>query len=138
MFLECFFLKQKTANEMRISDWSSDVCSSDLGLELIEDEGLVAENAGLTEWPVPLLGRFDAAYLGVPPEVIQLTARVNQKYFVCRGKDGKLANVFVCTANIDAADGGGRIVDGNRKVLAARLSDAKFFYEPDQIGRAHV
>src|SRR3546814_7307354 len=104
---------------MRISDWSSDVCSSDL------------ENVGLTEWPVPLLGRFDAAYLGVPPEVIQLTARVNQKYFVCRGKDGKLANVFVCTANIDAADGGGRIVDGNRKVLAARLSDAKFFYETD-------
>ncbi|RIA37594.1 glycyl-tRNA synthetase beta chain [Hephaestia caeni] len=105
--------------------------AADAGLELIEDEGLVAENAGLTEWPVPLLGRFDAAYLGVPPEVIQLTARVNQKYFVCRGKDGTLANAFVCTANIDAADGGAKIVDGNRKVLAARLSDAKFFYETD-------
>ncbi len=105
--------------------------AADAGLELIEDEGLVAENAGLTEWPVPLLGRFDAAYLGVPPEVIQLTARVNQKYFVCRGKDGKLANAFVCTANIAAVDGGAKIVDGNRKVLAARLSDAKFFYETD-------
>ncbi|MDQ0838143.1 glycine--tRNA ligase subunit beta [Sphingomonas faeni] len=102
------------------------------GLELIEDEGLVAENAGLTEWPIPLLGQFDPAFLDVPPEVIQLTARVNQKYFVCRGSDGKLANAFVCTANIDAKDGGASIVEGNRKVLAARLSDAKFFWEEDQ------
>ncbi|WP_242415669.1 glycine--tRNA ligase subunit beta [Sphingomonas panni] len=101
------------------------------GLTLVEDEGLLAENAGLTEWPVPLLGRFDEAFLAVPPEVIQLTARVNQKYFVCRDADGKLANAFVCTANIDAADGGERIVAGNAKVLAARLSDAKFFYETD-------
>jgi glycyl-tRNA synthetase beta chain len=101
------------------------------GLELVEDEGLVAENAGLTEWPVPLLGQFDPAFLEVPPEVIQLTARVNQKYFVCRTADGKLANAFVCTANIDAADGGAKIVEGNRKVLAARLSDAKFFYDTD-------
>jgi glycyl-tRNA synthetase beta chain len=101
------------------------------GLTLIEDEGLVSENAGLTEWPVPLLGRFDEAFLDVPPEVIQLTARVNQKYFVCRDAGGKLANAFVCTANIDAADGGERIVEGNRKVLAARLSDARFFYETD-------
>ncbi len=101
------------------------------GLELIEDEGLVAENAGLTEWPIPLLGQFDPAFLHVPPEVIQLTARVNQKYFVCRGADGKLANAFVCTANIAAHDGGAKIVEGNRKVLAARLSDAKFFYDTD-------
>ncbi len=101
------------------------------GLELVEDEGLVAENAGLTEWPVPLLGQFDPAFLDVPPEVIQLTARVNQKYFVCRSADGSLANAFVCTANIDAADGGAKIVEGNRKVLAARLSDAKFFYDTD-------
>ncbi|HEU4959596.1 MAG TPA: glycine--tRNA ligase subunit beta [Sphingomonas sp.] len=105
--------------------------AADAGLALIEDEGLVAENAGLTEWPMPLLGRFDEAFLSVPPEVIQLTARVNQKYFVCRDGAGKLANAFVCVANIDAADGGGRIVEGNRKVLAARLADAKFFYETD-------
>ena len=105
--------------------------AAEAGLELIEDEGLVAENAGLTEWPVPLLGRFDEAFLDVPPEVIQLTARVNQKYFVCRGKDGNLANAFICTANIVAADGGAKIVEGNRKVLAARLSDARFFYETD-------
>ena len=101
------------------------------GLTLVEDEGLVVENAGLTEWPVPLLGRFDEAFLEVPPEVIQLTARVNQKYFVCE-QDGALANAFVCTANIDAADGGEAIVAGNRKVLAARLSDARFFWEQDR------
>lgn len=102
------------------------------GLVLVEDEGLVIENAGLTEWPVPLLGRFDEAFLDVPPEVIQLTARVNQKYFICRDAAGKLANAFVCTANIEAKDGGAAIVDGNRKVLAARLSDARFFWEQDK------
>jgi glycyl-tRNA synthetase beta chain len=101
------------------------------GLTLVRDEGLLVENAGLTEWPVPLLGRFDADFLSVPPEVIQLTARVNQKYFVCRDAGGALADAFVCTANIDASDGGMRIVEGNRKVLAARLSDARFFYDTD-------
>jgi glycyl-tRNA synthetase beta chain len=101
------------------------------GLHLVEDEGLVIENAGLTEWPVPMLGRFDPAFLDVPQEVIQLTARVNQKYFVCQDKTGKLANAFVCTANIDAHDKGAAIVAGNEKVLAARLSDAKFFWEQD-------
>ncbi|MDG5489459.1 glycine--tRNA ligase subunit beta [Sphingomonas sp. BGYR3] len=105
--------------------------ASEAGLTLIEDEGLVAENAGLTEWPVPLIGRFDPAFLDVPPEVIQLTARVNQKYFVCADTDGKLANAFVCTANITASDGGAKIVEGNQKVLAARLSDARFFYDTD-------
>jgi len=106
--------------------------AADAGLTLVEDEGLVIENAGLTEWPVPLLGRFDAAFLEVPPEVIQLTARVNQKYFVVNDADGKLANGFVCTANIDAKDGGAEIVAGNRKVLAARLSDARFFWDQDR------
>ena len=101
------------------------------GLTLVEDEGLVIENAGLTEWPVPLLGRFDEQFLDVPPEVIQLTARVNQKYFVCEDENGKLANAFVCTANIDPEDPA-VVVDGNRKVLAARLSDARFFWELDQ------
>ncbi|WP_137679280.1 glycine--tRNA ligase subunit beta [Aurantiacibacter suaedae] len=106
--------------------------AAEAGLTLVADEGLVVENAGLTEWPVPLLGRFDEAFLDVPPEVIQLTARVNQKYFVCEDSAGKLANAFVCTANIVASDGGAAIVDGNRKVLAARLSDARFFWELDQ------
>ncbi|MDE2619155.1 MAG: glycine--tRNA ligase subunit beta [Sphingomonadales bacterium] len=102
------------------------------GLTLVEDEGLVVENAGLTEWPVPLLGRFDEAFLDVPPETIQLTARTNQKYFICRDANGQLANAFVCTANIAASDGGAAIVAGNRKVLAARLSDARFFWEQDR------
>ncbi|WP_298305438.1 glycine--tRNA ligase subunit beta [uncultured Erythrobacter sp.] len=105
------------------------------GLTVVADEGLVVENAGLTEWPAPLLGRFDESFLDVPPEVIQLTARVNQKYFVCedaaKNGGGKLANAFICTANIDATDPA-VVVDGNRKVLAARLADARFFWELDQ------
>ncbi|MGN6358030.1 MAG: glycine--tRNA ligase subunit beta [Novosphingobium sp.] len=107
------------------------VAAAEAGLTLVEDEGLVIENAGLTEWPVPLLGRFDEDFLEVPPETIQLTARTNQKYFVCE-KDGKLVNAFVCTANIEATDGGAGIVAGNRKVLAARLSDARFFWQQDR------
>ncbi len=102
------------------------------GYSVIEDKGLVAENAGLTEWPVPLLGDFDPAFLEVPPEVIQLTLRINQKYFVLKDASGKLAPAFICTANIDAKDGGAAIIAGNRKVLAARLSDARFFWEQDR------
>ncbi|MFZ1564902.1 glycine--tRNA ligase subunit beta, partial [Sphingorhabdus sp.] len=105
--------------------------AADAGLVLVPDLGLVNENSGLTEWPVPMLGRFDPAFLEVPEEVIQLTARVNQKYFVCHDSNGKLASAFVCTANIVANDGGAAIVAGNEKVLAARLSDAKFFWEQD-------
>ncbi|WP_114519918.1 glycine--tRNA ligase subunit beta [Altererythrobacter sp. ZODW24] len=105
--------------------------AQDAGLALVEDEGLVIENAGLTEWPVPLLGRFEDDFLEVPPETIQLTARVNQKYFVCEDADGKLANAFICTANIEAEDPG-VVVEGNRRVLAARLSDAKFFWDVDR------
>ena len=106
--------------------------ASEAGLKLVEDEGLVVENAGLTEWPVPLVGRFEEDFLEVPPETIQLTARVNQKYFVCEDAQGELANAFICTANIEAEDGGARVVDGNRKVLAARLSDARFFWDVDR------
>ena len=101
------------------------------GLRLIEDAGLVAENAGLTEWPVPLLGRFDPAFLEVPREIIQLTMRTNQKYFACTDDSGNLAPAFVCVANIEAADGGRAIVAGNEKVLTARLADAKFFWDAD-------
>jgi glycyl-tRNA synthetase beta chain len=101
------------------------------GLSVIPDDGLLTENAGLTEWPVPLLGSFDPAFLEVPREVIQLTMRTNQKYFACTDGEGRLAPNFICTANISAADGGASIVAGNQKVLAARLSDAKFFWEQD-------
>jgi glycyl-tRNA synthetase beta chain len=96
----------------------------------IPDEGLVAENAGLTEWPVPLKGSFDAAFLALPPELIRLTMRVNQKYFACEAGDGKLCTRFVCVANIDSSDPDA-VVAGNEKVLAARLSDAKFFWDQD-------
>lgn len=100
-------------------------------LTVVPDEGLVAENAGLTEWPVPLLGHFDPAFLAVPREVIQLTMRTNQKYFALVDASGALAPNFICTANIMARDGGVGVVAGNGKVLAARLSDAKFFWEQD-------
>ena len=106
--------------------------ASAAGLSLVADEGLVVENAGLTELPVTLPGRFDPAFLEGLPEGIELTARTNQKYFVCEDAAGKLANAFVCTANIVASDGGEAIVAGNRKVLAARLSDARFFWEQDR------
>ena len=105
--------------------------AEDAGLILLDDEGLVVENAGLTEWPVPLVGRFDPDFLDVPREVIVLTMRTNQKYFACLDQDANLAPAFVCVANIGATDGGDAIVEGNRRVLAARLSDARFFWEQD-------
>jgi len=105
--------------------------AADAGLTMIEDQGLVVENAGLTEWPVPLIGRFDPDYLDVPREVIVLTMRTNQKYFACTGADGLLAPAFVCVANIAAKDGGKAIAEGNARVLAARLADARFFWEQD-------
>ena len=100
-------------------------------LALLPDEGLVVENAGLTEWPVPLFGEFDGDFLDVPREAIVLTMRTNQKYFACTASDGGLAPAFVCVANIAAEDRGAAIVEGNRRVLAARLADARFFWEQD-------
>jgi glycyl-tRNA synthetase beta chain len=105
--------------------------SSKAGLTLLGDEGLVVENAGLTEWPVPLIGEFDEDFLDVPREVIVLTMRTNQKYFACTASDGGLAPAFVCVANVAAKDGGVAIVEGNHRVLAARLADARFFWEQD-------
>ncbi|MBV9954268.1 MAG: glycine--tRNA ligase subunit beta, partial [Pseudolabrys sp.] len=102
------------------------------GYELVEDETLLAEVAGLVEWPVVLMGTFDAAFLAIPGEVIRATIRNNQKCFVLRDpKTGKLANKFVLVANEEASDGGKKIVEGNERVIRARLSDAKFFYDTD-------
>ncbi|WP_424362019.1 glycine--tRNA ligase subunit beta [Methylocystis parvus] len=101
------------------------------GLELVEDAGLLEEVAGLVEWPVTLMGSFDERFLSIPPEVIRATIRVNQKCFVLRNEDGKLANRFILVSNIEATDGGKTVVAGNERVIAARLSDAKFFYETD-------
>src|SRR3954470_16872479 len=105
--------------------------ADEASLLLVDDEALVGENAGLTEWPVPLLGSFDPSFLDVPREVIQLTMRTNQKYFALTDREGKLAPNFVCVSNIEAVDGGKAIVEGNQRVLAARLSDAKFFWQQD-------
>jgi glycyl-tRNA synthetase beta chain len=102
------------------------------GFELVEDQVLLDEVAGLVEWPVVLMGSFDEEFLSIPGEVIRATIRNNQKCFVVSDpKSGKLANKFILTANIEASDGGKAIVAGNERVIRARLSDAKFFYETD-------
>jgi glycyl-tRNA synthetase beta chain len=102
------------------------------GYELVEDQVLLDEVAGLVEWPVVLMGSFDKEYLSIPGEVIRATIRNNQKCFVVSDpKSGKLTNKFILTANIEASDGGKAIIAGNERVIRARLSDAKFFYETD-------
>lgn len=102
------------------------------GFELVEDQVLLDEVSGLVEWPVVMMGSFEAEYLAIPDEVIRATIRNNQKCFVVKDpKTGKLTNKFVLTANIEAADGGKTIVAGNERVIRPRLSDAKFFYETD-------
>ena len=103
------------------------------GLELVEDEGLLHEVAGLVEWPVVLLGEFDASFLDIPGEVIRATIRANQKCFVLRDPaTGKLANKFLLVSNVIATDGGKQIAAGNGRVVRARLSDALYFWKTDQ------
>jgi glycyl-tRNA synthetase beta chain len=101
------------------------------GLELIEDDGLLEEVAGLVEWPVALMGEFEAAFLEIPPEVIRATIRANQKCFVLRDSAGKLANKFILAANLIASDGGEAIAAGNGGVVRARLADARHFWRTD-------
>jgi glycyl-tRNA synthetase beta chain len=103
------------------------------GLELVEDEALLEEVAGLVEWPVVLLGEFEKEFLDIPAEVIRATIRINQKCFVLRDpKTGKLANKFILVSNLEASDGGDAIKAGNARVIRARLSDAKFFWDTDR------
>jgi glycyl-tRNA synthetase beta chain len=97
-----------------------------------DDIGLLNEVIGLVEWPVPLLGTIDAAFMDVPPEVLTSAMRKHQKYFALHTKGGKFANRFALIANMTATDGGKAIVAGNEKVLRARLSDAKFFWDEDR------
>ena len=111
-----------------------------LGLELIDDEGLANEVMGLAEWPVVLIGEIDFAFMDVPGEILQTSMRTHQKYFALRHPEvaaerpskGKLANRFAVVANMIAEDGGKQIVAGNERVLKARLSDAKFFWDQDK------
>ena len=105
------------------------------GLELVEDEGLLNEVSGLVEWPVVLMGEFDAAFLDIPAEVIRATIRANQKCFVLKTRDaadGALANTFILVSNIEATDGGTAIAAGNGRVVRARLSDALYFWQTDR------
>jgi glycyl-tRNA synthetase beta chain len=101
------------------------------GLELVEDEGLLEEVAGLVEWPVVLMGEFEADFLDLPPEVVRATIRANQKCFVLRDAGGRLANRFILVANLIASDGGAAIAAGNARVVRARLSDARHFWLTD-------
>jgi len=106
--------------------------AADEGLQVVPDDGLLDEVAGLVEWPVPLLGRIDDAYMDLPPEVMQVSMRVNQRYFALRRPDGAAADRFAFVANIEAADGGRTIVAGNERVLRARFSDARHFWDLDR------
>jgi glycyl-tRNA synthetase beta chain len=101
-------------------------------LTLVEDEALLAENAGLTEWPITQIGSFDESFLNVPAEVLTTSMKAHQKCFSLRRKDGKLANRFVVVANLKAKDGGKAIAAGNERVIRARLADAKFFFDQDR------
>ena len=104
------------------------------GLELVEDEGLLDEVCGLVEWPVVLMGSFEERFLDIPDEVIRATIRANQKCFVLKDpKTGRLANRFILISNLVASDGGAAIVAGNERVIRARLSDAKFFWDTDRL-----
>ena len=102
------------------------------GLAVVADAGLLDEVCGLVEWPVALLGRIDAAFMDLPPEVMQVSMRVNQRYFALRDADGRPAPFFAFVANIAAPDGGAAIVAGNERVLRARFSDARHFWDADR------
>lgn len=124
-------LDAETRKQMILTDARNIAFAS--GLELVEDEGLLEEVAGLVEWPQVLMGTFEEEYLAIPAEIIRLTIKTNQKCFVCRkpGEEG-LANRFILVSNIEASDGGAEIIHGNGKVVRARLSDAKHFFLRDQ------
>ena len=116
----------------RITDAARTLCFA-RNLELVEDEGLLEEVAGLTDWPVPILGDMDPVFLDLPPEVIRTSMRVHQRYFAVRNPEtGRLAPHFIAVANIAATDGGKTIALGNARVLTARLKDAQFFWENDK------
>lgn len=105
--------------------------ASEAGLRLVEDRGLLEEVTGLVEWPVSLMGSIDDAFMQVPSEVLTASIRANQKYFTLQDAEGRMAAKFIVVANMEANDGGQSIVAGNERVLRARLSDAKFFWDND-------
>ncbi|MEA1942988.1 MAG: glycine--tRNA ligase subunit beta [Pseudomonadota bacterium] len=125
-------IQQREEREAIILEGARKVCS-EAGLELVEDAGLLTEVAGLVEWPVPLLGEMDPDFLDLPPEVITLTMKTHQKYFAVKkpGETG-VTSKFVVIANQVAPDGGKAIAAGNARVLSARLSDARHFWDNDR------
>ena len=127
-----FVLLDAADRKLRILEGAKAVCATK-GLALVDDDGLLDEVSGLAEWPTPILGDMDPQFLALPPEVVQLSMKVHQKYFAVRepGKEG-LAPHFVVVANVEATDGGQALAAGNAKVLSARLSDAEFFWTEDQ------
>lgn len=127
-----FVVLEPAERKARITEAARTLCFA-RNLELVEDEGLLDEVAGLTEWPVPILGDMDPGFLDLPPEVIRTSMRVHQRYFAVRDpQTGGLAPHFIVAANIQATDGGATIAQGNSRVLTARLKDARFFWENDK------
>lgn len=126
-----FVIRDAEERRRRIREGIAALAAAE-GLEPVPDEGLIAELAGLVEWPVPLLGRIDPAFMDLPPEVMRTTMRVNQRYVALRHKDGTPAPRFALVANTVARDGGAAIIAGNERVLRARLSDARFFWDQDR------
>ena len=120
-----------TERRRRIAAGLADAAAAE-GLSLVADDGLLDEVAGLVEWPVPLLGRIDGRHMDLPPEVMQVSMRVNQRYFALRRPDGGNAARFAFVANIVPADGGALVVAGNERVLGARFSDARHFWDLDR------
>jgi len=117
--------------KLRILEGARKVCA-DRGLVLVDDDGLLEEVAGLAEWPTPILGDMDPAFLSLPPEVVRLSMKVHQKYFAVRDPATHgLAPHFVVVANVEASDGGKALAAGNSRVLSARLDDARFFWDED-------
>lgn len=125
-------VKLDAAERARMISEQAHALAKEAKLALVEDEALTAENAGLTEWPVVLMGSFDAAFLSVPAECLMTSMKAHQKCFSLRHpKTKKLADKFLLVSNLTAPDGGAAIVAGNEKVIRARLSDAKFFWDQD-------
>lgn len=126
-----FVVLDAADRRLKILEAAQKVCA-DKGLALVDDDGLLDEVAGLAEWPTPILGDMDPAFLSLPPEVVRLSMKVHQKYFAVRdpAKHG-LAPHFVVVANVEATDGGKALAAGNSRVLSARLDDARFFWDED-------
>ncbi len=126
-----FVLLDAVDRRLKILEAAQKVCS-DKGLALVDDDGLLDEVAGLAEWPTPILGDMDPAFLSLPPEVVRLSMKVHQKYFAVRDPaEHGLAPHFVVVANVEASDGGVALAAGNSRVLSARLDDARFFWDED-------